>query len=144
MRKPGAEEVASGLEAETGNTQGSSSAESEVEVVGGNEIGQGEECVKEGEGAGEAAVGQGNLIGREDIRHVSDKMVVEAHGGEALSKEFREEEDECERAGCMKVGWGGHVGIEAEAGRLGVRLGRHSRSGHGDLEAKKDDRGGQI
>ena len=51
-----AEEVASGLEAETGNTQGSSSAGFEAEVVGGSEIGRGEEYAKEGE-EGATAVG---------------------------------------------------------------------------------------
>ena len=44
----------------------------------------------------------------------------------------------------MKVGRGGHVGMEEEAGRLGgrkgVRLGRHSGSGHGKKERKKTTR----
>ena len=51
-----AEEVACGLEAETGNMQGSSSADSEAEEADGNEIARGEEYVK-GEGEGVAAVG---------------------------------------------------------------------------------------
>ena len=56
MRKPMAEEVASWLGAETGDTLGSSSAESEVEAVGGDEIARGEEYVK-GQGEGVTAVG---------------------------------------------------------------------------------------
>jgi hypothetical protein len=55
-RKLMAEEVASGLEAETGNTQGSSSAEPEAEVVGGGGIARGEGYA-EGEKEGAAAVG---------------------------------------------------------------------------------------
>jgi len=50
MRKPIAEEVASGLEAETGNSQESSSAEPEAEVAGGGEIVWGEGCAKGEEG----------------------------------------------------------------------------------------------
>lgn len=50
----------------------------------------------------------------------------------------------CEKTDCMKVGRGGHVGMEEEAGRLGgrkgVRLGRHSGSGHGKKERKKTTR----
>ena len=46
----------------------------------------------------------------------------------------------------MKVGRGGHVGMEEEAGRLGgrkgVRLGRHSGSGHGKKERRP--RGGNC
>jgi hypothetical protein len=48
--------VASGLEAEAGNTRGSSSAEPEEEVVGGGGIAQAEGYA-EGEKKGGAAVG---------------------------------------------------------------------------------------
>ena len=136
MRKPMAEEVASELEAETGNTQKSSSAESEAGVVGGDEIEWGEEHAK-GEGDGVVAVGEGNLIGREDIQRASDKTVVEVHGGQVPSEEFPKE-GVCGKADYMKAGRGGHVEMEAEADRLNVRLGRHSRSGHVGLEAKKE------
>ena len=57
MRKPVAEEVASGLEAEIGNTQESSSAEPEAEVVGGGEIARGEGCAKGEKEGGVTAVG---------------------------------------------------------------------------------------
>ena len=56
-RKLMTEEVASGLEAETGNTQGSSSAGSEAEVAGGSETGRGEEYAKEAGEEGVTAVG---------------------------------------------------------------------------------------
>ena len=46
IRKPIAEEVASGLEAETGSTQESSSAGPEAEVAGGGEIVCEEGCAK--------------------------------------------------------------------------------------------------
>lgn len=77
-RKLGAEEVASGLKVGAGDTQESSSAEPGTEVVGGGEIVRGEGCGKREE---VVVVGQDNLIGREDIRGVSDKTMVEVHGG---------------------------------------------------------------
>jgi len=138
-RKPGAEQVASGLEAEAGDTQGSSSGDSEGEVVGGNEIARGEGFVK-GEGVGVAAVGLDNLIDREDIRRASDKTVVEVHDEQAPSEGFPEGGG-CEETDCMKVGRGGHVEVEAEAGKSDARLGRHSGSSHADPEAKKEDHG---
>ena len=83
------------------------------------------------------------MVGREGIRRASDKTVVEVHGGEAPSEEHPEE-GVCEKTDCMKVGWGGHVGMEAEEGRLDARrdarLGRHSRSGHADSAKKGDHR----
>ena len=91
--KPGAEEVASGLEGETGNTRGSPSAESGVEVAGGNEVGREEERAK---GEGVAAAGQSNLIGREDIRRASDKTEVGVHGGQ-VPLEGPPEEGGCEK-----------------------------------------------
>jgi hypothetical protein len=127
-RKPGAEEVASGLEAETGNTLESSSAESEAEGVGGNGIARKGEVV--------AAVVGGNLIDMGDIRHGSDKTVVGAH---ALSGSLPEEGGD-EKADCTRVGRGGHAGMEEE-GRVGVGLGRHSGSEHENPEAKKEDHG---
>ena len=63
------------------------------------------------------------------------------HGGQAPSEEFPEE-GVCEKSDCMKVGRGGHVGMEAEVGRFDVRKdarsGRHSRSGHADSATKGD------
>jgi hypothetical protein len=82
------------------------------------------------------------LIGREDIQSASDKTAVEVHGGQALSEEFPE--GVREKTDCMKVGRGGHVGTGAEVGRLGARLGRHSRSGHADSEKKGDHREATI
>lgn len=134
MRKPGAEEAASGSEAEIENTQGGSSVGSAAEVVGGDEIARGEECEREEEVVVVAVVGKGNLIGREDIRGASDKTTVGVHGGQAPSEEFPEE-GVCERVDCMKAGRGGHVETEAEVGSLG----RHSRSGQADLESKRDN-----
>ena len=57
MRKPVAEEAASGLEAETGNTQENSSAEPGAEVVGGGEIVWGEGYAKGEKEEGVNAVG---------------------------------------------------------------------------------------
>ena len=142
MTKLGAEGVASGgLEGEIGSTQGSSSAEPETEAVGGDEIAREGECAK---GEGEVAVGEDNLIGREDIRCASDKTVVGARGGQAPSEGSLEEEDGCEKADCRKGGRGGHVEM-TEADRVDVRRdtrwGRRSRSERGDLGAKKEDHG---
>ena len=136
-RKPEAEEVASVLEAESGNTRGSSSAESEEEVVGGDGIVRGEVCAKEGEVVGVVVVAQSNLIGRWDIQHASDKTMAEVHGGQAPSEEFPEGGVR-EMTDCMKVGREGRVEVEAEGGRLDVRLGMHSRSG---LEGTKEGHG---
>jgi len=140
-RKPGAGQVASGLAAEAGDTLGSSSADSEAEVVGGNEIARGEGRVR---GVGVAAVGWDNLIDREDIQRAPDKTVVEVHDEQAPSEGFPEGGG-CEKTDCMKVGRGGHVEVEVEAGRSDarkdVRLGRHSGSSHADSEEKKEDHG---
>lgn len=122
-------EVASGSEGETGNTRGSSSAEPEpeAEVVGGNEVGREEERAK---GEGVAAAGQGNLIGRGDIRSAADKTKVGVHGGQAPS-EGVPEEGEYEKTDCMRVGRGGPAGMMVEADRVDVRRdrepGRYSR-----------------
>lgn len=87
VRKPMAEGVASGLKTESGSMQESSSAEFEVEVVDGDETAWGEERVKEGVVV-VAAVGEGNLIDRKDIRHATDKKVVGVRGGGVPSAEF--------------------------------------------------------
>lgn len=116
---PEAGGVASVLEPETENTQGSSSAESGEEAVGG-EVVRGEGLVK-----GEVAVGQGSLIGRVDIRHGLDKTMVEAHDGTAPSESVPEEEDVRGKTDYMKVGRGERVGKEVEGDRFGVRLDRH-------------------
>lgn len=137
MRELGAEEVASGLEAETGNTLGNSCAELEG-VVGGDEIVWGEGHAKEGEG--EVAVGQGSWVGRGDIQRGSDKT-MEMHGEEIPSEGFLEE-DAGEKTGCMKVGRGEHVEVEVEGDRLGVRLGKHSGSEFRSKERRS--RGGQL
>ena len=82
-------EMASESEDEYGNKRESSSADPdpEAEVVGGNEVGREEERAR-----GEvAAAGQGNLIGKGDIRHASDKMEVGVHGGQAPSEGLPEE-----------------------------------------------------
>lgn len=119
--------MANESEGETGNTQGRSSAGSEA--VGGNEIVQEGECGR-GEGEGEAVVGQGNLIGKKDIRRVSDKKVVEVHGGQAPS-EGSPEGDGCWGTDCMRVGRGGHAGmkegVDKADARRGMGLGRYSR-----------------
>jgi len=86
------------------------------------------------------AVGEGNLIGREDIPCASDKTVVEVHGGQVPSEAFPEEGG-CEKSDCMKVGRGERVEMEEGAGRMDVRFGRHSRSGHEGSEAKKEYHG---
>jgi hypothetical protein len=82
---------------------------------------------------------EGNLIDTEDIRRASDKTVVGEHGGQDPLEELPEE-DGCEKTDCMKVGRGGHVGMEV--GRVGARrdarLGRHSRSERENPEAKED------
>ena len=118
-------------EVETGDRKGNSCAA----PVGGGEIVWGEGRAKE---EGEVAVGWDNLIDREGIQGVSDKTMEVAHGGQALSEEFPEE-DEGERAGCMKVGRGGRVETEGEEGD---RLGKHSRSGHESSEVMKQGHGG--
>lgn len=140
--------VASGLEGGIENTQGSSFAEPEPES--GPEAAGGDGIVWEGKrakGEEEVAVEEDNLIGSGDIRCVSDKTGVGAHGEEAPSEVFPEE-DGCEKAGCTRAGQGGRVEME-EAGRVDVRRdtrwGRHSRSEHGDLEGKKGrSRGGEC
>ena len=101
MRKPVVGGVASELEVGTGSMQESSSAESEVEAVGGDETGWGEERAKGGQEV-VAAVGEGNLIDRKDIRHATDKKVVGARGGEVPSEEFPEGAGE--ETDYMKVG----------------------------------------
>lgn len=120
--------------------QESSSAEPEVEAVGGGETAWGEERAKEGVVV--AAVGEGSLTDREDIRHATDKTVVGVRGGEVLSEEIPKGVGE--KTDCMKVGQGGHAEMEVEAGRLDVRdvdLGRQAGSGHTNSEAGKGDRG---
>ena len=136
-RKPEAEEVASVLEAESENTRGSSSAGSEAEVVGGDGIVRGEVCARKEVVVGVVVVEQGNLIGRGDIQHASDKTMEEVHGGQAPSEEFPEGGVR-EMTDCMKVGREGRVEVGAEGGRLDVRLGMHSRSG---LEETKEGHG---
>ena len=139
VMRPEAGEVASVLEPETENTRGSSSVESEGGVVGG-EVAREEGLVK-GEVVVVVAVGQDSLIGREDIQHGLDKTIVEAHDGKAPSESVPEEEGARGKTDYMKVGRGERVGREVEGDRFGVRLGRHSGSGHGSLEAKRDDHG---
>lgn len=143
--KAGAVEVASEWEGEIGNTQRSSSAESEAGVAGGNEIArEGERA--EGEGEGGAAVEGGNLIDRMGIRRASDKTVVGAHGGQVPLEGFPGE-DGCEKTDCTRMGRGSHVEVEMEVGvgrmdvRRDMRLGRYSRSERGGSEAKKVDHG---
>ena len=116
MRKPGAEreQVASGLEVEVGDTQGSSSAGSEVGAVGGNEI-VGEEEFVAGEGVRLPAVGWGNLIDRENIWHTSDKAIVEVHDEQAPLEWFHSD------------------------ARGDMRVGRDPGSSRVDSEAKKED-----
>lgn len=87
---------------------------------------------------GVAVVGQGNLIGREDIRRASDKTTVGVHGVQAPSNEFPEGVGE--GVDCMKVGRGGHVETEAEAGRLS----KHSRSGHRIRKQGEEIKGRQL
>jgi hypothetical protein len=67
---------------------------------------------------------------------------MEVHGGQVPWEECPE--GVREKTDCMKVGRGGHVGTGAEVGRLGARLGRHSRSGHADSEKKGDHREATI
>ena len=55
-----------------------------MRAVGEGEIAQGE---------GVAAVGQGSLNSKGDIRDVADKTIMEVQGGQAPSKEIPEEGD---------------------------------------------------
>lgn len=89
----------------------------------------GEGGIARGEGRakkeGGGAVGQGSLIGKEDIRDAADKTIVEVHGGQVPSEAIPEE-DAHGKVGCMKVGRGEHVEIEGEGDRLDASSGRYS------------------
>lgn len=90
-------------------------------MVGEGGIARGKGRAKEGV----VAVGQGSLIGKEDIRDAADKTIVKVRGGQAPSEAIPEGGAHG-KVGCMKVGRGEHVEIEGEGDRLDVSSGRYS------------------